>query len=458
MLNRIPGFYRGMSIGAHRLLLDKVLGSTRGSLAIRGATGWTSLIPGATSGHVLKTNGTGADPSYSAGGAGDLVAANNLSDVASAQTSRANLIAASVDAGSGLGKIFNPFFEISQENGTTLLSALTSTPSYPADRFYAFKSSAGTLALSTQNVVTPFSGTATFKRLLNSQKTIATTAQAVLGAADAAVPCRTIIEGRDFGPLGWGGGDARDIVVVGIFMTAHTGTIPLTIRNGAGNRSYVRSVACVANTPTVLFELIPADTSGTWATDNTAGCEITLGGAAGSTFQIPSLDTWTAGGYITHSSITNWCATINQYVQVAYLDAYPVGVLPWASSAQITSEALQRLIGARRPASEEERLCRRYFRQLDGGIGKASSSTTVLFAWTPENAMRTAPSATAISTTIVVTDVNAANFTAVAGAASGASLSSNGGFFSLNGYTGLTSGGVYFISSTVPVVKLSARL
>jgi hypothetical protein len=39
------------------------LGSTRGSVLIKGATGWTILAPG-TSGLVLKSNGAGADPSY----------------------------------------------------------------------------------------------------------------------------------------------------------------------------------------------------------------------------------------------------------------------------------------------------------------------------------------------------------------------------------------------------------
>lgn len=46
--------------------IDAVQGSTRGAILIRGATGWAKLDPGATSGHVLTSNGTGADPSYQA--------------------------------------------------------------------------------------------------------------------------------------------------------------------------------------------------------------------------------------------------------------------------------------------------------------------------------------------------------------------------------------------------------
>lgn len=41
------------------------IGTTRGSVLYRGAASWTELTPG-TSGHVLTSNGAGADPSYQA--------------------------------------------------------------------------------------------------------------------------------------------------------------------------------------------------------------------------------------------------------------------------------------------------------------------------------------------------------------------------------------------------------
>ena len=45
------------------------LGTTRGSIAYRGASGWVILAPG-TAGYVLTSNGSGADPSYQAVGGG----------------------------------------------------------------------------------------------------------------------------------------------------------------------------------------------------------------------------------------------------------------------------------------------------------------------------------------------------------------------------------------------------
>lgn len=46
-------------------LIDAALGSTRGSILYRGASGWAILAPG-TSGNFLKSNGSGADPAYAA--------------------------------------------------------------------------------------------------------------------------------------------------------------------------------------------------------------------------------------------------------------------------------------------------------------------------------------------------------------------------------------------------------
>lgn len=46
-------------------VVDSMIGSTRGSIMIRGSGGWAILTPG-TSGYALISNGSGADPSYQA--------------------------------------------------------------------------------------------------------------------------------------------------------------------------------------------------------------------------------------------------------------------------------------------------------------------------------------------------------------------------------------------------------
>lgn len=54
-------------------VLDKLFGTTQGSIVYRGASGWSALAPG-TSGYLLKTNGASANPSW-ANSAGDMLKA-----------------------------------------------------------------------------------------------------------------------------------------------------------------------------------------------------------------------------------------------------------------------------------------------------------------------------------------------------------------------------------------------
>jgi hypothetical protein len=52
-----------------------VIGNTRGSVIYRGASGWSMLTPG-TSGQVLTTQGSGADPAWTATGTGNVTGPN----------------------------------------------------------------------------------------------------------------------------------------------------------------------------------------------------------------------------------------------------------------------------------------------------------------------------------------------------------------------------------------------
>lgn len=77
-------------------LLDAAIGSTRGAILERGASGWTVLTPSSTAGVALVSNGTGADPTYQVpvlrgflGGCGmanDVSNANTVIDTAACQT------------------------------------------------------------------------------------------------------------------------------------------------------------------------------------------------------------------------------------------------------------------------------------------------------------------------------------------------------------------------------------
>jgi len=257
-----------------------------------------------------------------------------------------------------LGLLTNPFFEISQENGTNAGAA--ASVYYAADQWYALESSDA--VLSVQNAADPFSSTATLKRLKSSIKATATAVDASLSAAQFIVPCAQPVEGTFWRSLGWGTADARAIDIVFIAQCSVTGTYPVSVRNAASNRSYVTTVALTANTPTVCLVTIPGDTGGTWVTTTAHSATLWIGAASGSDFQASSLNTWEAANRVSHSTCTNWAASgTTNFFQVAYCQAFPAGVLPFTSAAQITGEALQLLLNMRRPYDEELRRCYRYY-------------------------------------------------------------------------------------------------
>ncbi len=295
-----------------------------------------------------------------------------------------------LSSGAELGLLTNPFFEISQENGTTLMSAIGSTNTYAADQWYAVESSDA--VCSTQNVATPFSSTATLKRLQNSIKTVATTADGTIGADQYIHPCAQVVEGTFWRSLGWGGSDARSVDVVFVAQCSVTGTYPVAITNAAGNRSYVTTVGLTANTPKICIVRIPGDTGGTWVTTAAASAKLYIGSVGGSDYQASALDAWEAAGKLTHSTCTNWAASgTTDFFQVGYCQIFPAGVLPWSSASEITGEALQQLLNIRRPYDDELRRCRRYYNNIRTGFVMSAHNGASRTYTTLEPEMRSAP-------------------------------------------------------------------
>lgn len=71
--NGAAGKWENESLSA---LIDAAIGSTRGAVLYRGASGWAILVPG-TTGQFLKTNGAGADPAWAAGASGSTTLAGD---------------------------------------------------------------------------------------------------------------------------------------------------------------------------------------------------------------------------------------------------------------------------------------------------------------------------------------------------------------------------------------------
>lgn len=292
------------------------------------------------------------------------------------------------------GYVFNPSFEISQQNGDNVVNINTNATSiYGTDQWMSSKN--GTVVFTSQKSNDNLSGYANYRSFRNGQIATITTAQASFAVGEYAIPLYQYMEGTFIKNLAWGTGDAKSIDVVFIVTSSVSGTYSLSIKNGASNRSYVTTFALVANTPTLVFKTIPGDTSGTWPSDISAGMVVTVGAVSGTTFQAPTLDAWGAGNYISHSTCTNWAATNGAGFVVNYLNFFTNGILPYTSTN--TTGLLGILSNLRRPYDEELMRCKRYFQIVSGalrfmatGAGQVSNGVINL---TP--VMRAAPTATA---------------------------------------------------------------
>jgi hypothetical protein len=102
------------------------------------------------------------------------------------------------------------------------------------------------------------------------------------------------IEGFNIADLGWGTANAKTVTLSFQVYSSLTGTFSGSLVNGSGNRSYPFTYTIAsANTWTAASVTIAGDTTGTWATGNTAGVIVFFNLGCGSTF-LGTAGAWTA--------------------------------------------------------------------------------------------------------------------------------------------------------------------
>ena len=197
--------------------------------------------------------------------------------------------------------ILNGAMMVSQENGTT---AVTLANTYPVDQFVI--NFTGTTGVVSAAQVASLTAGGSPNRL----RITVTTPDASLGAGDL-FHVSTNLEGLRVVDLKAGTAFAKTITIQ-FGVKAPAGTYCVTIRNGAtSNRSYTAEyviAAGEANTDVTKSITLTLDTTGTWATDNTASFNIAWPLMCGSTFQLTA-NTWTAGNLIATSSQFNFLGT-----------------------------------------------------------------------------------------------------------------------------------------------------
>jgi hypothetical protein len=234
-------------------------------------------------------------------------------------------------------------------------------------------------------------------------------------------------------------------VATGAWRNAPGRPAPAWDANSAANRSYVAEyviAAGEANTDVVKRVTIPGDTSGTWLSDTGVGLNIRWGLSVGSTFQ-QAAGSWGAANAIGSSNQFNFMGTTGNVFELFDVGLYEGAAAPVFQVPDYVSEFVS---------------CRRYFR-MSAAEGAGTPSTTTVFFFVKHEGMRVAPTVAAAAA-LVVTDINAANFTQSTAQASISSNSSEGGLYSLGNFTGLTVGKLYIFQNAgaTNVIKLNSRL
>jgi hypothetical protein len=216
-------------------------------------------------------------------------------------TVNADVIGTSV-AGSNLGagnasimknRIINGAMIVNQRN-----ASITST-GYSVDRFKytGSQASKGTVAQST----TAPAG------FINSLQFTSSSAYSV--AAGDFFFLSQVIEGYNISDLAWGTANAKTITLSFQVYSSLTGTFGGVLTNGANNRTYPFSyTVSSANTWTPISITIAGDTTGTWATDNTAGIFVLFSLGSGSTYS-GAAGSWSGNTYYGTTGTTSVVGT-----------------------------------------------------------------------------------------------------------------------------------------------------
>jgi len=295
--------------------------------------------------------------------------------------------AAPFDALAYNGMQINGSMEVSQENGTAVVPLTSGVGKHIVDGFIALFVGTGTLD-ARQNLITSLPG---FSSCIYLNCSVA---NPLAGANDAQLFLQ-YIEGYRWSRLVFGTASAQP-VTIGFWVYPNiVGTMAVSVRNGALNRSYVVDVplaaASVWQYKTVT---IPGDVAGAWDTANGRGAMISFCFGAGSAFKTAA-NTWTAGSFAATSATTNFFATTG----TNYITG--VVVLPGSDAPSAARSPF-----IMRPYDQELITCKRYFQQsfvINSNDGVGGGMAVVLHAtrattsgqWPVE--MRAAPSLTTYS-------------------------------------------------------------
>lgn len=239
-------------------------------------------------------------------------------------------------------RVINGGMRVCQRSTSTAVGALNAAGVYTLDRWRAINNTDGTITVSQSTDVPVGEG------FTNSLRVVTNTADGSLGATQR-VSIEQRIEGYRVADLAYGTAGAKPTILSFWVKATSAATYGLSIRNaGSGaTRSYNASYSvAVANTWEKKTIAIPGDTTGTWATGNGVGLNITFSLGAGSSAQ--GAPGWQAGDT---DGVTG-------------TSSFPIGFagFVWSiTGVQLETGTASATPFERRPMALEMALCQRYF-------------------------------------------------------------------------------------------------
>ena len=195
-------------------------------------------------------------------------------------------------------RIINGDMRIDQRNAGASVTP-SASPTYTLDRWAANFTQASKYSVQQSST----SSTGFSKSLL-----ITSLAATSAGTGDF-FAFQQVIEGFNIADLGFGTANAQTVTVSFWVRSSLTGTFGGCLTNGAHNRSYPFTFTISsANTFEKKSITITGDTSGTWATDNTAGMRLWFGLGAGATYS-GTAGAWAGSAYVTATGATSVVGT-----------------------------------------------------------------------------------------------------------------------------------------------------
>jgi hypothetical protein len=261
-------------------------------------------------------------------------------------------------------RIINGAMVIDQRNAGAAVTT-TGGSVYFVDRWTGFRNNAG---WSVQQVADAPAG------FVNSLRVTTTTA-----SAGAVALVQQFFEGYNVADLGFGTASASTVTVSFWVKSSVTGTFAVNLANGATNRSYVTTYTInSANTWEYKTVTVAGDTTGTWATNNTAGLRVLFNIGTGGTST--TAGSWQAGDLIRTSSSVGIEGTLNATWNIT-------GVQLEKGSTATSFDY--------RPIGTELQLAQRYFeKQYFRSSGYGNGASSVIFTVPMKASKRASPTVT----------------------------------------------------------------